>query len=152
MKNEILEILELLSANDKYKDINKYFTIKNNFFNLYKRQLYAYLRVSTGAQDFSRQIIELYKWLKKKNLSICIDNIYCDKYTGKRLNRKEYNCVRNLLTENDYLILNADDEILMQNKPKTKAQIFFFSTKKCVKGCYIKRNCIYLCICTEWSL
>ena len=46
-------------------------------------------------------------------------------------------------TKNDYLILNADDEFLFENLPKTKAQIFFFSTKKCVKGCYIKRGCIY---------
>lgn len=46
-------------------------------------------------------------------------------------------------TEKDFLLLNADDEILMNEKPKTKSQIFYFSTKKTVKGCYIKRNCIY---------
>jgi len=54
----------------------------------------------------------------------------------------KFNITKNQ-TENDYLLLNADDEFLIQNQPKTKAQIFFFSTKKCVKGCYIKRNCIY---------
>jgi len=106
MIEEILEILDLLTESDKYKDIKKYFTTENTFFSLYKRQLYAYFRVSTGEQEFSRQIIELYKWLKKKNISICINNIYCDKYTGKRLNRKEYNCVRNILKENDYLIIS----------------------------------------------
>lgn len=46
-------------------------------------------------------------------------------------------------TENDYLLLNADSEILMQNIPKTKAKIFYFSTEKQVEGCYIKRGSIY---------
>ena len=46
-------------------------------------------------------------------------------------------------TENDYLLLNADSEILMQNVPKTKAKIFYFSTEKQVEGCYIKRGSIY---------
>lgn len=46
-------------------------------------------------------------------------------------------------TANDYLILNADDEILMQNIPKTKAQIFYFSTEKRVVGCYCKNGNIY---------
>ncbi len=46
-------------------------------------------------------------------------------------------------TENDYLILNADNELVMQNKPRTKAKIFYFSTKKKVVGCYVKKGCIY---------
>ncbi len=46
-------------------------------------------------------------------------------------------------TENDYLLINADDEILMQNIPKTKAQILYFSTQKKVIGCYVKHGCIY---------
>lgn len=46
-------------------------------------------------------------------------------------------------TEDDFLILNFDNELLMNNKPKTKAKVYFFSTKKKVKGCYIKRGCIY---------
>lgn len=46
-------------------------------------------------------------------------------------------------TENDYLLINADDNVLMQNIPKTKAKIYYFSTKNKVFGCYIKRGCIY---------
>lgn len=46
-------------------------------------------------------------------------------------------------TAEDYLLINADDELLMSMPQKTKAQIFYFSTKKTVKGCYVKRNCIY---------
>lgn len=46
-------------------------------------------------------------------------------------------------SESDYLLLNADDEILMKNKPKTKSQIFYFSTEKKVLGCYLKNGSIY---------
>jgi UDP-N-acetylmuramoylalanine--D-glutamate ligase len=41
----------------------------------------------------------------------------------------KYKIFRNQ-TENDFLLLNADDETLMKEKQKTKAQIFYFSTKK----------------------
>ena len=46
-------------------------------------------------------------------------------------------------TSNDFLLLNADDELLMQLLPKTKAQIFYFSTKRKVFGCYVKGDSIY---------
>ena len=46
-------------------------------------------------------------------------------------------------TENDYLLINADDETLMQNVPKTKAKIYYFSTKNKVEGCYVKGSSIY---------
>lgn len=46
-------------------------------------------------------------------------------------------------TSEDFLILNADDEILRKNPPKTKAEIYYFSTKRKVVGSYIKNNCIY---------
>lgn len=76
----------------------------------------------------------------------CILNI-----TEDHLNRhKTMNCyikekckIAKNLTPKDYLILNADSEILMENIPKTKAKIYYFSTRKRVFGCYIKNNCIY---------
>lgn len=46
-------------------------------------------------------------------------------------------------TENDFMLINFDDEILMQNLPKTRAKTYFFSTKQKVFGCYIKSGCIY---------
>lgn len=73
-------------------------------------------------------------------------NISPDHLNRHRTMKNYIKCKFNITkkqTENDYLILNADDEFLFENPPKTKAQIFFFSTKKRVKGCYIKRNCIY---------
>lgn len=55
---------------------------------------------------------------------------------------QKYKIARNL-KESDYLLLNADSEILMNNPPKTKAKIMYFSTRKKVVGCYIKRGSIY---------
>ena len=46
-------------------------------------------------------------------------------------------------TKDDVLILNADNDLLMKNKPRTKAKVYYFSTKKKVIGCYVKRCCIY---------
>ena len=121
MNNEIIEFLKILKNNEEYKDISNYFTIDNKFYSLYKCQLYAYLRVSTGHQEFCRQIIELYKWLKEKNISISINNIYCDKFTGKTLTRKEYNKVRSLLNKNDYLIISEVSR-LGRNWDETKEE------------------------------
>lgn len=46
-------------------------------------------------------------------------------------------------TESDFLLINADDPISAGNIPKTRAKIYYFSTKHKVLGCYIKRGCIY---------
>lgn len=46
-------------------------------------------------------------------------------------------------TEDDFLLVNADDIICVNNIPKTRAKIYYFSTKHKVCGCYIKRGCIY---------
>ena len=62
--------------------------------------------------------------------------------TMKRYINAKYKITKNQ-TEKDYLILNADDPNLNDNPPKTKAKILYFSTKKRVIGCYIKKGCIY---------
>lgn len=105
LKKEILDAIELFSKNENYEDIKEYITTENSFLSLYGCNLYWYVRVSTTKQEFDRQIIELYKYLKEKNLKICIDNIYCDKFTGKRLDRKEYQNLRSVMIKNDYFII-----------------------------------------------
>lgn len=105
-KAEVLEFIELFEKKEQYGDIKEYFTKENKFFNSYNCQLYLYLRDSTKKQEFGRQIIEAYKWLKKKNVSVCIDNIYCDKCTGKKLERKEYQEMRGKALKNDYILLS----------------------------------------------
>lgn len=62
--------------------------------------------------------------------------------TMKNYIKAKQNITKNQ-TNDDFLLINADDEILMQNIPKTKAQIFYFSTKKQVKGCFVKCSSIY---------
>lgn len=56
--------------------------------------------------------------------------------------KAKYNITKNQ-TQDDFLLLNADSDMIMQNLPKTKAKILFFSTKQKVVGCYIKNDCIY---------
>lgn len=94
------EILQFINENN----LNDIFTNENGFYKNYGSNLYVYFRVSTENQDFGRQILEIYEFVKKKDVTICIDNIFCDKYTGKKLDRKEYQEVRKLLKENDYLL------------------------------------------------
>jgi len=62
--------------------------------------------------------------------------------TMKNYIKAKQNIAKNQ-TESDYLLINADDELLMQNIPKTKAEIYYFSTKKRVRGCYAKFGSIY---------
>ncbi len=88
----------------KEKKCNDVFTSENIFYQMYGCNLYIYIRVSTGKQDFGRQIEELEEWAKKKNISITIDNIYCDKYTGKSVNRPAYQELKKVIKSGDYLV------------------------------------------------
>ena len=96
-KEELLDYIK----NNNYSDV---FTNENIFFQKYNCDLYVYIRVSTGKQDFGRQIEELYEWVKKKNITITIDNIYCDKYTGKSVNRPAYQELKKVIKSGDYLV------------------------------------------------
>ena len=47
-------------------------------------------------------------------------------------------------TEKDFAVLNLDDKPLMeQDFTSLRSEIYYFSTKKECKGCYVKRGCIY---------
>ena len=73
-------------------------------------------------------------------------NITEDHLNRHKTMKKYISCKQKIAsnqTENDFLLLNADSDLLMQNIPKTKAKIFFFSTQKKVVGCYVKCGCIY---------
>lgn len=56
--------------------------------------------------------------------------------------RCKYNITKNQ-TNDDYLLLNADDTNIQKYPPRTNAKIYYFSTKQKVEGSYIKNNCIY---------
>ena len=73
-------------------------------------------------------------------------NITPDHLNRHKTMEKYFSCKYKITqnqTSNDYLILNADDELLIKTPPKTKAKVFYFSTKKKVVGCYVKRGSIY---------
>ncbi len=95
------EIIDFINDNK----LNDVFTVENKFMNDYKVNLYVYLRVSTEKQEFGRQLLELHEWAKKKNTFICIDYIFCDKYTGKTLKRQAYQELKENIKENDYILV-----------------------------------------------
>ena len=89
---------------------------------------------------------QLEKISKFKPKISAILNLSPDHLNRHKTFKNYISCKQNIAknqTKNDYLLVNADDEILMQNLPKTKAKIFYFSTKKQVVGCYLKRGDIY---------
>lgn len=94
------EILEYIKQNNLF-DV---FSFQNEFYNNYGVNLYLYLRISTKHQDFKRQILTAYEWAKKKNIKIDVNNIYCDQYTGKSLNRKSYRNMRELTKKGDFIL------------------------------------------------
>ena len=104
-KKEIIYYVNLYESGS-YPDIKKYITCDSSFFLNFKCNIYTYLRVSTEKQDFGRQLIELYNFLKQKNVSIPIDNIYFDKFTGKRITREQYQELKQHLKTGDYLLIS----------------------------------------------
>ena len=111
------EIIKTINEND-YNDI---FVNYNYFFAEYKVNLYIYLRVSTEKQDFGRQIIELYKWAKEKNVKIFIEHIFCEKYTGKTIKRPIYQELKKKTKKNDYLLVTEVSR-LGRNRDDTKRE------------------------------
>lgn len=76
----------------------------------------------------------------------CILNFSVDHLARHKTLKRYINCKNKIAknqTKNDILIANADCKLLMNNLPKTKAKIYYFSTKKKVVGCYVKHGCIY---------
>ena len=125
MINEhINEVIEFINKNN----LNDIFVYENWFYNNFGVNLYTYLRVSTEKQEFGRQIIGLYDWAKQKQIKIYIKQIYCDKYTGTKLNRKNYNYVRKLLKEQDYF-LNTDLSRLGRDYEGVKKEWYYFKYK-----------------------
>lgn len=76
----------------------------------------------------------------------CILNFSVDHLARHKTLKRYIFCKQKIVsnqTGDDFLVVNADNDLLMNNIPKTKAQIYYFSTKKKVVGCYIRSGCIY---------
>ncbi|MCI9585693.1 MAG: recombinase family protein [Bacilli bacterium] len=96
------EIEEFKQFIKKYK-LNDVFVDYNWFYENYNCNLFIYLRTSTKKQEFGREIIQIYEYFKNKNIKVFINNIYCDKYTGKKNDRLGYQTILNKAKEKDFI-------------------------------------------------
>ena len=80
--------------------------------------IYFYTRVSTKEQNLARQLEEAKSY---KN----IDEVFCDKQSGKTYNRPEYERLKSIVREGDEVIVKEMDR-LGRNKEATKDEIKWF--------------------------
>ncbi|MEG2441513.1 MAG: recombinase family protein [Acetivibrio sp.] len=66
---------------------------------------YGYMRVSSIDQNEDRQRIELVHW------GITMNNIYCDKQSGKDFNRPQYQKLKGKLKAGDVLVVKSIDRL-----------------------------------------
>ena len=86
--------------------------INNRNNELFKKiTMYYYIRVSTTKQDIARQLEAIKEWQQKNNIIIDDNNIFVDYYTGKSFDRENYQKLKSLLKENDYLIVKEVDRL-----------------------------------------
>ena len=81
--------------------------------------IYFYARVSSKDQNLARQLEEAKAY---KN----IDEVFCDKVTGKKFDRHEYERLKSIVRAGDEVIVKEVDR-LGRNKPESKEEIKWFS-------------------------
>ena len=70
-----------------------------------KNKVFGYCRVSSKEQNEERQILSL------KNYGIEDRDIFIDKQSGKDFDRKQYSILKNVLRENDLLVIKSIDRL-----------------------------------------
>ena len=80
--------------------------------------IYFYTRVSTKDQNLARQLEEAKSYKD-------VDEVFCDKQSGKTYNRPEYERLKTILREGDEVIVKEMDR-LGRNKAATKDEIKWF--------------------------
>lgn len=70
-----------------------------------KSKVFGYCRVSSKDQNEERQLIAF------KEYGIDERDIYIDKQSGKDFNREQYNVLKNVLRENDLLVIKSIDRL-----------------------------------------
>jgi DNA invertase Pin-like site-specific DNA recombinase len=80
--------------------------------------IYFYTRVSTKDQNLARQLEEAKSY---KN----VDEVFCDKQSGKTYNRPEYQRLKSIVQKGDEVIVKEMDR-LGRNKVATKEEIQWF--------------------------
>lgn len=91
---------------------------------MHENQIYGYTRVSSRDQNEERQIIAL------QEFGIELQNIFCDKQSGKDFNRPEYKRLLQKLNRGDVFVIKSIDrlgrnydEILQQWRVITKEKL-----------------------------
>ena len=80
--------------------------------------IYFYTRVSTKEQNLARQLEEAKSY---KN----VDEVFCDKQSGKSYSRPEYERLKSIVCKGDEVIVKEMDR-LGRNKEATKEEIKWF--------------------------
>lgn len=70
-----------------------------------KNKVFGYARVSSKEQNEERQLVAF------KEFGIDKRDIYIDKQSGKDFDRKQYNVLKNVLRENDLLVIKSIDRL-----------------------------------------
>ncbi|MGN1379040.1 MAG: recombinase family protein [Bacilli bacterium] len=70
-----------------------------------KSKVFGYARVSSKEQNEERQLVAF------KEYGIDERDIYIDKQSGKDFNREQYNILKNVLRENDLLVIKSIDRL-----------------------------------------
>lgn len=70
-----------------------------------KNKIFGYVRVSSKEQKEDRQLIAF------KEFGIDERDIYIDKQSGKDFNREQYSILKNVLRENDLLVIKSIDRL-----------------------------------------
>lgn len=70
-----------------------------------KTKVFGYARVSSKDQNEERQLVAF------KEYGIDERDIYIDKQSGKDFNRQQYNVLKNVLRENDLLVIKSIDRL-----------------------------------------
>ena len=70
-----------------------------------KNKIFGYARVSSKDQNEERQLVAF------KEYGIDERDIYIDKQSGKDFNREQYSILKNVLRENDLLVIKSIDRL-----------------------------------------
>ena len=81
--------------------------------------IYFYARVSSKDQNLARQLAEAKQYKD-------IDRVFCDKITGKKFARPEYDALKSIVREGDEVIVKEIDR-LGRNKAESKEEIKWYA-------------------------
>lgn len=84
--------------------------------------IYFYARVSTKEQNLDRQ-------LKTAKAYKNVDRVFCDKQSGKNMDRHSYQDLKSIVVEGDEVVVKELDR-LGRNKSDIKAEIEWFKERE----------------------